>query len=63
VCLRARAVGRQLPSLSLSRRKGAPSSHHLSRARTRSITQDLYVAVIKATIEEETVPKEKHVRS
>jgi hypothetical protein len=25
--------------------------------------QDLYVAVIKATIEEETVPKEKHVRS
>jgi len=25
--------------------------------------QDLYVAVVKATIEEETVPKEKHVRS
>jgi hypothetical protein len=40
-----------------------PSSSSPKTTNTKPYKQDLYVAVVKATIEEETVPKEKHVRS
>lgn len=47
-------VGRRAKGSPLPPKNHQPSKPH---------KQDLYVAVVKATIEEETVPKEKHVRS
>ena len=41
---------------------GTPAQN-VAKARVSPSVQDLYVAVTKATLQDEVVPKEKHVRS
>lgn len=55
--LRARCAPRAAPRCAVAPNPG------LAAAALRSSPQDLYVAVTKATLAEEVVPKEKHVRS